>query len=329
MSTTPIGRLSLWTAGILAALAGAPHASAQPFASGEILLTNYGNGVTAGKVQRYTASGSFVQSYSDGLGVNWLGAAVTPGGNLVTSHQVEYPNPNQFTASVVSFSPSGTAVGSFLTSGIAVPGGVSVFANGNVAVSGQFTNSVTIFTPSGGTVAMAPAGANPIGTYVGPDNVLAVAGYGNSTLSRIDQNGVLLGTVGLSFQPGGVAAAHDGTYWLSGVKDGRAHHVTATGADLGSFLIGLSGDFYALGLTPDDQSLYVATFDGSVVRKFNTSGVQLSEFAINTPDHPVTLTVVSPTPEPAGVLAVAAGGAWVLACAARCRRGRRSSLGCS
>jgi len=146
-----------------------------------------------------------------------------------------------------------------------------------------------------------------------------MTGRASFTMSRLTQDGTVLGTASLPFAPGGVAWRSDGTLYVSSANDGRVEHITSGGLVLDSFPTGLSGEFTGLALGPDGNSLYATTLGSSVVRHFDLAGTSLGDFPISGANSPTFLTVI-PVPEPTGLLAVAEAAATAAAGVRRHRR---------
>ena len=96
---------------------------------------------------------------------------------------------------------------------------------------------------------MTLAGVNtPFGSTVGSDNVLYVTGAGSEVIGRVTEDGQVLSSIPLSFTPGDLVRAADGTFYVSGRFDDLVHHISAAGQDLNDFSIGLSGAFDGIAL---------------------------------------------------------------------------------
>ena len=148
---------------------------AAAFVPGEILVEENGGS----SVQRYSATGTLLQTFT-GTGTNWTGLALTPDGNLVTSHE----NPSM---GLDIFSPDGTQLTSFAAAGNGFAQDVSVFPNGTLALSAYSQNTVQFWNQAGvqGTTVALPGLANPVGSTVGSDGILYVAGLGTNNLARV------------------------------------------------------------------------------------------------------------------------------------------------
>jgi streptogramin lyase len=226
------------------------------------------------------------------------------------------------------FRPDGTQVASFGTPTITsdFPGDVSVFADGTLAISDQLGDAIHMYDQSGHFVRTVnvPAGTHPLGSTVGADGILYVAGLFAKDILRIEADGTQLGSIALGFGPGEVVRAADGTLWVSDSSSGDAVHIKTDGTVLLSFAIGLgpSGDFLGLALAPDGNSLYVTRTTSTVVKQFDLSGSQIGQFDIVDPANPTFLTAASSSaaPEPSGLALAGIGAASLGTIAWRRRR---------
>ena len=269
------------------------RADSMSFQPGEILV----NELVSGSVQRYSASGSLLQTFT-GSNVEWKGASLTPDGNLATAYAE-----SSDVVGIHIFSPSGTQIMSFATPGNGFPGDVSVFANGTLALNDQVNGTLQLWSQTGTLLQTVnlPGVSYVFGSTVGSDGILYVAGASSSNIARVDSSGTLLGLISLNFNPGDlVMNPLDGTLWVSGYDNDSVEHIATDGTLLGSFRARLSSYFTGIGLAPDDNSLYVTSEFSQVVKHFDLNGNLLDSFALANPNVPWFLTVVpSPAPEPA------------------------------
>lgn len=288
-------------AALIALLVGAlSGANAGPFLPGEILV----NQINGNSVQRYSASGTLLQTFT-GPNTFWEGAALTPGGNLVTSFDSSGDGIN-------IFDPNGTLITSFaLTSGRGISD-VSVFPIGTIAVSDSNNNGVQ-FRSQTGTLLNTVFVGSTLGSTVGSDGILYAASRSGGALYRISTGAVSLGTISLSFLPGDlVMNPVDGTLWVSGKNDLLVHHIQTDGTVIGSFATGLSGTFLGIGLAPDGGSLYVTATTSAEVKHFDLSGNLLDSFPLTSPNTVGYITVVpNPTPEPGSAMLLLSSLAFV------------------
>jgi streptogramin lyase len=257
----------------------------------EILLNNF----DAGNVQRYTQTGTLTKTYTATGAPDAEGAAVTPDGKVVTTAS------NSITASTVNiFYPDGTLATSFSAGPNTIPGDVSVFADGTLAIIDQDNTTVQFFSQIGTLIRTVtlPAGSGPFGSTVGTDNVLYVANTDGSGFERIKADGTDLGTVALSFHPADIVMSPaDGTLWINDFFAAVIHHVKTDGTEIGSFpATGLSGAGSGIGITPDGTSLYVTRMSSAVIRHYDLAGNTLDDITITNPSNPLFLTVTGPPP---------------------------------
>ncbi|HEX4415249.1 MAG TPA: hypothetical protein VH107_16575 [Lacipirellulaceae bacterium] len=278
--------------------------SAAPFAPGEILVNNlFGN-----NLQRYSPTGTLLQTFNSPGDTGRYAAALTPEGNLATE---------RFTAEtggINVFNPAGTLIGGFDASQFdSTFSDIAVFADGDLARSGTGTleDTIGIFSPSGVLLHSVdtPAGFRAGGFTVGSDNVLYVTNQAGSGIAKISAAGIYLGTIPTTFGAEDlVMSPSDGTLWASKFNGNMAVHFETDGTVLGSFSTGLSGNFGGIGLAPDGNSLYLSSTN--IIRHFSLSGTPLGDFNIVNSNAPEFLTVVPngpavPEPSTAALLVVA------------------------
>jgi hypothetical protein len=283
-------------------------ASAHAYQPGDILITRYDQGA----VQRYDASGTLLNTYT-GTGIDWAGVALTADGGFVITRQS--PQGGNF------FDSTGTQTGTLGVGSFNLLD-ISVFGNGNLALNDQASKVYILDSTASTFVATVstPGVTVLLGSTVGSDGLLYVAGSGSGNIGRIDQVGDFLGAISLSFNPADlVMNPLDGTLWVSDLNNDTIHHITTTGTELGSFSTGLgTNNNYGIALAPDDQSLYASGFSSSVIRHLSLTGTVLNDIPITNPGNQSFLVVV-PTPEPTSMLLLSAGGI----CALLLRRRRR------
>lgn len=275
------------------------------FVPGEILLNN----LNGSNLQRYSAAGVLERTYYTGGGIQYVGAALTPDGKLVSSY-------SQFGSRIEIRNSDGGQISSFAASGS--PSDASVFANGTIAFGQQGGYSVTLVSQTGTFLkdvnlydAVGGAVGGAIGSTVGTDNILYVTGSKTNNLGKISQDGTFLGSIKLGFTAGDlVMSPTDGTLWVSDLLNNVVEHITTDGTVLGNFPTGLTGNFEGIGIAPDGDSLYVTTTSSSVIRHFDLIGNQLGDINIVRPGTPMFLTVVpGAVPEPSTFASLAFGAA--------------------
>ncbi len=275
------------------------------FSPGDILLDN----LRGSNIQQYSSSGTLKHTFT-GSGYLWEGASLTPSGDLVTTFR-STDKAGAGLSGVDVFNPAGTQLISFTTPQISFPGDVSVFPDGNFAVSDQTTPAIQIYSPSGALVrTIVPTGLrDPYGnTTMSKDGTLWVADIGSNELFNLSEAGALLQAVPLTFSPDDLVVATDGTLFVSG-DDDEVYHLSATGSVLGSFATPID-ELVGIGLAPDG-SLWLTGANDSNMYNYSTTGTLLGEFPISSPNDPLFLTVVpgaAPEPSTFALLVVVAVG---------------------
>ena len=131
-----------------------------------------------------------------------------------------------------------------------------------------------------------------------------IVNYMAGPIVHMNDNGTVLGTVPLSFQPVALALdPNNGTFWLSSY-DGRIHHVDAAGNDLRLLShvplqtsLPTPGWFHPASVPSglafaNDGTLYIAgTFDPNLYH-YTTTGTLLNSFPIDPPGWAFTLAIV-------------------------------------
>src|SRR5687767_6943465 len=127
-------------------LTGVAHAQ---IPAGELLLNMY----TSGRIERFRPDGTHVWTSTGGTGSQWEGCSYTPQGRVVTTRR----SPDH---GVNVFDSNGAQVHSFTTPQVNfVPGDVSVFSDGTIAVTDQ-VGKVHLYTESGAFIStIVPAGS--------------------------------------------------------------------------------------------------------------------------------------------------------------------------
>lgn len=296
-STKPAPLLLQTVLALTAMLTNAAPVWAQVFQPGEILVNQY----VASSIQRYSASGSLLQTYT-GTGTYWEGASLTPDGNLVTAYNDGLGN-----RGINIFNPAGSQIRTIPINIYSFFGDISVFPNGTLAFNDQYAG-LQFWTQTGAmlqTVSL-PGLSQPLGSTMGSDGILYVTGLLSNNIARVNSSGGLLGLISLSFQPGDlVMNPLDNTFWITGFSNHRVEHVNTDGTVLSSFATGLSGNFEGIGLALDNNSLYVASNGSNMVKHFDLNGNLLGSFNVAGPSSMLFLTVVpAATPEPGSTMLV-------------------------
>ncbi len=307
-SARVVRQQTIFVAGIIAALLFAAPARAQ-FQSGDLLVSEYVQ--STGAIQRYDATGALQQTLT-GTGSGWAGAALTPGGNVVTTYDIPASGVN-------IYNPVGTEIASFTTPAVSFPGDVSVFPDGLLAINDQSGARTRLYTQAGvlsSTITL-PAGAvSPFGNTISPiDHSLWVADFGSKHLYDMTEGGVTLHNLTLTFKPADVIVdPKNSTLWITDRINNRLYNLSATGGVIQNFAV--SGDLTTGIALAADGSLYESSFNSGEIFHYTGSGTPIDEITTTGPGAPSFITII---PEP-GTLALLALGGMVLL-----RRSRRES----
>ena len=263
--------------------------SATPFAYGDVLVNNF-NG---GNIQRYDSAGNLQQTYT-GSGGLWYGAAITPQGNIATVRRSPV-------AGVNVFNQVGVQILTFDAPAINIPGDISVFADGTMAISSQLGGTVEFYSSTGAHLRSVSGPNQPFGSAVGPDGTLWVGGVGGVGFGfkHFNEDGTLLGSFSTSFMPGDVVVdSLDGTLWVAERHSSAVAHLDTSGAMLGSFAVDFSFYFDGIAMAPD-RTFYLVDENDPRVLHYSETGTLLSSFAIASPNVPLFVAVV---PEPSSCM---------------------------
>jgi hypothetical protein len=262
------------------------------FPPGDILLNFIGGDP---KLQQYHPDGTLVQTF-DGTGFSWEGA--TPMGNdkVVTTRRLDKPGIN-------IFDTAGHELTFDIGTGI-IPGDVSAFTDGTLAVSDQL-GSIRLYSQSGSLLKSFTIPANsPLGSAVGLDNTLWVATYNGSSASPIyhfSSDGSYLGSIALTFRASDIAIdPTDGTLWVPQVDSAAIHHFNFDGIELAQFQS--LAEVNAIAVSIDGSIFAAGRFSGSVYH-FSRSGDLLGSFTVQSTGRPVFMGIVT-IPEPAARLSL-------------------------
>ncbi|HTF88524.1 MAG TPA: hypothetical protein VK843_08945 [Planctomycetota bacterium] len=257
-------------------------------ASSDIFLNVFG---TNARIERFSADGTHLWTSTGGTGYDWEGCAVTDQGRAITTRR----SPS---AGVNVFNPNGAQIGSFATPQVTfVPGDVSVFADGTLAVVSQ-GGSVQLYTQAGAFVAgYQPAGSlHPFGSCVDNHDQLflsdvnAPIGF-SGQIQKLSRTGQLLSTVLLQFIPGDIVVASDDTLWVTDRHSHAILHLDGAGAVLGQFPVAVNGLCSGLALA-GDGSIYATGESETQIYHYSSTGVLLGTFPIPGPSGtPLFLTI--------------------------------------
>jgi streptogramin lyase len=237
---------------------------------GDIFLNVFDN---TSRIERFRPDGTHVWTSTGGTGSECEGAAITAQGHVITT--IRGPS-----SGIEVFGPNGAQTHSFSVPQIvAIPGDVSLFADGTLAVTDQGGN-VHLYTESGSFLgSMNPLGAGHLfGSHVDVNDDLYLCDI-NGRILKLNRAGQLLGTFSVGFSPGDLVTASDGTLWVSDRISNKAMHLAADGSSLGGFQTNVSGIFSGIAMASDGTLLVVGQSSASISR-YSTSGTLLGSFPI-------------------------------------------------
>jgi hypothetical protein len=172
---------------------------------------------------------------------------------------------------------------------------VSVFSDGTLAVSDQGFNTL-LYSKSGTWVGVIGGGTHPFGSFVdASDNFwlcdIADNGSGGGTITKSTKAGVWLQTVQLTFFPGDLVVAPDGTLWVADRNNRKVVHFAANGTQLGSFQTSVAGLFSGIAMA-SDGTLFVTGESSSSIFHYTSTGTLLGSFPIGiTSGNPVFIGI--------------------------------------
>lgn len=266
-----------------------PAANAEIFRKGDVFTTENNN------LYHYRADGMFVQTFDTTGGGALEGATITKGRKLITTRRGPTPG-------IYIFDADGNRV-SFDTPQVSLPGDVSVFSDGTLAVSDQ-GDGVVLYSQADqylGTISdpVITGVSSPFGSTVGPDDSLWIAMFSAGT-ARFSRDGTLLAAIDPSYEVQDLAVDPiDGTLWIPS-PDGFLHHLTEDGSELSSFMTAATPPFLRGIAVAADQTLYVTSQNSTSMYHYKPSGELLDDFSLVS-TRPLFISVAL-VPEPASWL---------------------------
>jgi len=266
---------------------------AATFKQGDVFTQAFAS--SSNGLYQFRPDGTLVQSFIPS-GIVWGGATVTRDSKLITTYRLLAPNVPIPGVSI--FDANGNEQ-TFSTPEISIPGDVSVFKDGTLAISDQ-SNSIVLYSQDGtflGNITHSIFDtATPLGNVVGPDDTLWVALL-NSGVARFSRDGSYLGsfTPGFSVRDIGVDP-FDGTIWIP-APDGSLNNYDPDGIELSSFMTNAAQPFLTGIAVAPDRSLYVTSLDSTELFRYSPDGSFLDSFEI--PTRPIFVSVMT-VPEPVG-----------------------------
>ncbi|MEO6707994.1 MAG: hypothetical protein ABI054_12100 [Planctomycetota bacterium] len=237
--------------------------------SSDILLNQF---IANPGLKRLRQDGTVVWSASGGTGAYWEGCSLTPQGHTVTTRRSPQPG-------VDVFDWNGVEIGNFATPEVTLPGDVSVFSDGVLAVDDQY-GGVKLYTEAGSYLStmVAPGQTGPFGSYVDRHDQLFACDLGRQIL-KWDRSGQLLLTIQLSYQPGDLVVASDQTLWVTDRNGNKVRHLDPAGTPLGEFPVLGIGNFCGIALG-SDGTLFVTSDLSLQIYHYSTAGVLLGSIPI-------------------------------------------------
>jgi DNA-binding beta-propeller fold protein YncE len=266
---------------------------------GNILVNQY----AYNRILEYTPAGVLVQTYT-GFGKFWEGAAVAPGGKLVTTYRLTDVPGQQGGFDI--FNAAGVQV-TTINTGIQFSGQVSVFADGTLAIPDQSVH-VAHYSQTGSFLGdFFSGGTQTFGSTISPkDGSLWVSDVGSPSgkIFNVTESGTVLHSFvthipyqGTDFAlPSGIAVDPiDGTLWVGNMLTNSLYHLTANGSTIGALSLLDAPEGVALGL---DGTLWTCNEHSTTIYHYSKSGARLGSFTV--PSNSNLFVTVVPVPEPTG-----------------------------
>jgi hypothetical protein len=260
-------------ASLALALGGIAHGQSGPT---DLLLNVFG---TNTRIERMRQDGTPVWTSSGGTGSDWEGCAVTLQGHVITTRR----GPQ---SGIDVFDQNGVQIHTFDTPQVnSVPGDVSIFADGTLAITNQGTD-VQLFTEAGVFVSnITPPGANlPFGSCVDRHDQLFLCDISGPPPSlgqifKLTRTGQLLATFLLNFVPGDIVAASDDTLWVTDRVNQRIEHLDAAGVLISDFPVAIVGLCAGLALA-SDGTLFTTGESSAQIYHYSSTGTLLGSFPV-------------------------------------------------
>lgn len=262
----------------------------------EIFVQNGGTNV----IVKFTSGGA--SNFIIGTNVNFApeGLALDAGGNLYVAQLLFN--------SIEKYSPEGTDLGAFATTGLNLPVALAFDTNGNLyasSLSRDGNSFIEKFSSSGtdlGVFASTNLDQPGFMTFDATGN-LFVSNLGNNSIEKFDPTGSgTLFTTNHINVPFGVAFDANGNLYVANAGTASIDKYSSTGAYLGQFANASSGLFAPSGLAfASDGTLYVTDEEQYTVVGYNSAGNATlyanSNSGLRTPEYIAVKNIV-PAPIP-------------------------------
>jgi len=207
---------------------------------------------------------------------------------------------------VSRFSPTGTYLGTFATTGLSDATDIQFDATGNLYVASFQNNTVHRFSPAGADLGVFASVPSAYNLAFARDGSLYVDSASDNTIHHFSATGVDLGALASagSTVPAGLAFDVNDNLYVAYRGNNTVRRFSPTGIDLGVFASGLNDP---VGIAFDSGGeLYVANIVGGNVRRFSPTGADLGNFAtgLSLPNGLVFRPSPSAVPEPGNVAAL-------------------------
>jgi tripartite motif-containing protein 71 len=260
----------------------------------EIFIQNGGTNIIA----KLTSSGE--SNFINDTNVNFVpeGLALDAGGNLYVAQLLFN--------SIEKYSPEGTDLGAFTTTGLNVPVALAFDTNGELYASNLSRDGnsfIEKFSSTGtdlGVFANTNLDQPGFMTFDATGN-LFVSNLGNNSIEKFDSNGNgTLFTTNHINAPFGVAFDANGNLYVANAGTSSIDKYSSTGTYLAQFANASSGLFAPSGLAfASDGTLYVSDEENDTIMGFNSAGkaTLYANSGLNTPEYIVVKNIV-PAPIP-------------------------------
>jgi len=232
-----------------------------------------------GSIQEVNPGGTILVTFPNGNGLtNPRGIGIDPAGNIWATN-------NDTTNSVVKISPSGTLLGVFSNAG-PTPSSIAFDQFGNAWITNTGAgNTVTELSSSGVLLGTDAVGSSPKALSFDPSGNLWVGNSGTNTVTKLNPNGVILGTFSLSpgSAPKSVAVDTSGDIWVASTGNNTLIELNSSGTIISTYSVGIN----ALGMVIDVfGNVWVMNGSSQTLTKFNGIAPGAQFFPYSGPQFP-------------------------------------------